>query len=268
MSDRTTYPFQRSRAPQEERLAALEWLLDDGTTALLEARGVGPGWHCLEAGAGGGSIARWLCERVGPTGSVTAVDLDPSPLHALTYDNLRVERLDVSRDELPRDAFDLVHMRLLLAWLPDAPAALARLVAALRPGGWLVAEEMDFVSVAPDPRADADARAAFDRVVAAHAAVLAAQNAFNAAYGRRLVGDLEEANLVDVAEAGRSMMWRGARPGGIVLRLTLEQLRDAMVQSGRVTADDVDRTVALLDDPGFSLLSPTVMAAWGRRRAT
>jgi len=38
-----------------------------------------------------------------------------------------------------------IHLRLLLAWLSDPDAALRRLTAALKPGGWLVAEEMDFV---------------------------------------------------------------------------------------------------------------------------
>jgi hypothetical protein len=37
---------------------------------------VGPGWRCLEVGSGGGSIAAWLCDRVGPDGSVLATDLD------------------------------------------------------------------------------------------------------------------------------------------------------------------------------------------------
>jgi len=44
-------------------------------------------------------------------------------------------------------------MRLLLAWLPHPALALRRLIAALKPGGWIVAEEMDFGSVAPDPHA-------------------------------------------------------------------------------------------------------------------
>ena len=33
--------------------------------------------HCLEVGAGGGSIAHWLCQAVGPTGRVLATDIDP-----------------------------------------------------------------------------------------------------------------------------------------------------------------------------------------------
>ena len=36
-------------------------------------------------------------------------------------------------------------------------SALRRLVTVLKPGGWLLAEGMDFLSLAPDPRHDPDA---------------------------------------------------------------------------------------------------------------
>jgi hypothetical protein len=46
------------------------------------------------------------------------------------------------------------------------------------------------------------------------------------------------------------------------------QLREAMIESGRVTATDVDRALALCDSPDLSFLSQLVMTAWGRRPAT
>ena len=69
-------------------------------------------------------------------------------------------------DDLPAGEFDLVHLRLLLAWLSEPQTALRRLAAALKPGGWLLAEEMDFGSVAADPHMDAGARSLFTRVAA------------------------------------------------------------------------------------------------------
>jgi SAM-dependent methyltransferase len=114
-----TYAFENAVAMQRRRLGALEALLDAGTIRHLEARGVAAGWRCLEVGAGGGSIAAWLCDRVGVTGSVVATDLDVTVLAALTRPNLEVRGHDVLADELPPAAFDLVHLRLLLAWLAD-----------------------------------------------------------------------------------------------------------------------------------------------------
>ena len=79
---------------------------------------------------------------------------------------------------MPEAEFDLIHLRLLLAWLTDSDAALRRLTAALKPGGCLVAEEMDFVSVAVEPSVASPARETFERVLEAHNAVLAGQHAF------------------------------------------------------------------------------------------
>jgi ubiquinone/menaquinone biosynthesis C-methylase UbiE len=156
--DETTYAFRNAREAQDERLRALEAALDPGTITELEAVGVGPGWRCLEVGAGGGSIAAWLSDRVAPEGSVLATDLDTSVLQRLSRPNLEVRPHDVLRDELPEAEFDLIHLRLVLAWLPEPQRALQRLVGALKPGGWLVAEEMDFGSIAADPRVDQTGR--------------------------------------------------------------------------------------------------------------
>jgi SAM-dependent methyltransferase len=251
------YAFKNARAIQRERLRTLEALLDEGTRRVLAPR-VQPGARCLEIGAGGGSIAAWLCERAG---AVVATDLDTTVLSELGRPNLEIRAHDVLADDLPAGAFDLVHLRLVLAWLSDAARAIERLIAALKPGGWLVAEEMDFGSVAPDPHMSDDASAAFTRVAAAHNVALADHHGFDPYYGRRVQGDLADAGLVEVAGEGRAEMWRGGEPGGAIWRLTLTQLRHEL----DVAPDDVDRVIALTDDPTFSSVSPLVMAAWGRR---
>jgi ubiquinone/menaquinone biosynthesis C-methylase UbiE len=137
------------RPRQLERLTALEAVLDAGTVRHLEALGVGAGWGCLEVGAGAGSIARWLCERVGRGGHVLATDLDTRFVEAalLHQHNGTVLQHDLLRDRLPEASFELVHARLLLAWLTEPSHGLTKLVAALKPGGLLLAEELDCISV-------------------------------------------------------------------------------------------------------------------------
>jgi hypothetical protein len=54
------YAFVNTEPMQRQRLKMLEAWLDDGTIQILDARGLEPGWRCLEAGAGGGSVAAWL----------------------------------------------------------------------------------------------------------------------------------------------------------------------------------------------------------------
>jgi hypothetical protein len=53
-------------------------------------------------------------------------------------------------------------------------------------------------------------------VVAAHNAVLAGQHTFDVHYGRRVAGDLADAELADVACEGRASMWRDGQVGDTV----------------------------------------------------
>jgi SAM-dependent methyltransferase len=257
-----SYAFANVRTLQRERLHTLETLLDPGTVRHLRALGVDRDWRCLEVGAGGGSIAAWLADHAG---SVLATDLDTTVLSALERPNLEVKAHDVLTDELPDAEFDLIHLRLVLAWLGDARPALRRLTRALKPGGRLIAEEMDFASVVPDPHMASEDADTFRRVAVAHNAILATRHEFDPYYGRRVAGDLAEAGLTEIACDAWAEMWRGGEAGGAIWRLTLVQLRDEIVADGLATAADVDRVIALSDDPSFSTVSPLVMAARGRR---
>ena len=162
-----TYLLDNASAAAEERLSRLEDVLDPGTWRALEATGVGPGWHCLEVGAGAGSIAIWLATRVGGDGRVVATDIDPRYIEPLddALPNLEVRRHDITVDPLPESSFHLVHARLVLEHLPEREIALQRMANALRPGGWLVIESIDFGSEAPDPAIASEQAALFMRWV-------------------------------------------------------------------------------------------------------
>ena len=264
-ADEQAYAFDNALAVQRERLATLEELFDPGTIGQLEARGVAPGWRCLEVGAGVGSIAEWLCDRVGPEGSVLATDLDTKWVAELSRPNLEIRVHDLLEDDLPEGEFDLIHVRLLLAWLGDPRVGIERLIATLKPGGLLLAEEIDFVSSVPDPRVDAAPRALFERAANAHNTVLAQRHSFDPFYGRRVAGDLQEAGLTDTGASGRSSMWRGGGPGGRIWRLSIEQLRDQIVALDLLSPTEFEAALALCDDPRLMVMSPVMMAAWGRR---
>ena len=97
------------------RLRSLEQWLDPATIRQLRGTGVGAGWRCLEVGGGAGSVARWLCGQVCPGGEVMVTDIDTRFLGSHSEANLRVVRHDITADNLPPAAFDLVHCRLVLA---------------------------------------------------------------------------------------------------------------------------------------------------------
>ena len=261
----STYAFGNEQEVQRERLRTLEALFDPWTIDRLQARGVGPGWRCLEVGAGGGSVAVWLSDRVAPNGSVLATDIDTTVLAALTHPNLEVRIHDILEHDLPDGTFDLVHLRLVLAWLPDARAAIERLIAALKPGGWLVVEELDFVSSVPDRTMGAAASACFERIAAAHNAILAQRNGFDPFYGRRVASDLAEAGLAESGCEGRVSVWRGGEAGGRIWALTVAQLRGPMIEAGLIDAADVEAALELFADTRMAAMSPIMMGAWGRR---
>lgn len=137
------YVYDQGFAQERTRLAGIESLWDPGTHALLDDLGIGPGWRCLEVGAGGGSLLQWMSGR-GAT--VVAVDIDTRFIESLASDTIDVRRLDIRSDELPRGEFDLVHSRLVLEHLPDRRQIIGRLAATLRPGGWMVIEDYDWTA--------------------------------------------------------------------------------------------------------------------------
>jgi hypothetical protein len=50
-----------------------------------------------------------------------------------------------------------------------------------------------------------------------------------------------------------------------VWHLTAEQVRERMVDTGLLTAPEMERLLALLLDPSFRWMEGLVMAVWGRR---
>ena len=80
-SMRGEYALDNSAVEAVERFSALHELFDAGTIRHIEERGITRGWHCLEVGGGGGSIAAWLSRRVGPTGRVVVTDINTRTSH-------------------------------------------------------------------------------------------------------------------------------------------------------------------------------------------
>ncbi len=248
-----------------ERLRSIEAMADPGTIRHLEARGVVEGWYCLEIGGGGGSIAAWLCQRVGSKGHVVATDLDTRFLEALDYPNLEVRQHNIVSDDLLEVAFDLVHARMLLSHLPERDRALQRMVSALKPGGWLVTEELDNISFTLVSPTDVASARLYMKIEDGVARVMA-QRGHVYDYGRRLYGQARALGLTGVQAEGRVSLRCAGTTLLQVARLTAEQLRDEIVASGFATKADIDAYFAILDDPEFVAVGGLLMTVWGRRQ--
>src|SRR4051812_791969 len=111
------YPLDNDDRLAYQHHRLLAELLDPVSQARL-APFVAPGAQCLEVGAGGGSIARWLVAQVGERGHVTALDLKPN--HIPTQPGISVLAHDLNGEErLPAGPFDVIHARLVLSHLPN-----------------------------------------------------------------------------------------------------------------------------------------------------
>ena len=277
----STYLFTHEWAAEGERLGGLSAFYDPGTRRQLESVGVGPGWNCLEIGAGAGSIAGWLAERVGPTGRVVATDLDTGFLERLALDNLEVRRHDIVTDDLPVGVFDLVHARLVLEHLAGRDQALARMAAALAPGGWLVVEDLDWISVAPVAGRGAGVLRRLVRVFLP----LMRLAGYDPAYGRRLPVEMTRLGLVEVRAEGVVPALRGGDERLDWARLSIVRMREVIRsldrcggRAARLAASahrrfpalwqhKLDRVERLLEDPSFFALGPAMITTIGRRPA-
>jgi SAM-dependent methyltransferase len=257
------YPYNNDWVDARQRLNLLEEVFDPGTIRHLEQLGVSEGWRCLEVGAGAGSIARWLSTRVGSAGRVLATDSDVRLLEPMRRPNLEVQRHDILTDDLPERAFDLIHARALLCHLPERERALDRIVGSLKPGGWLLIEEPDFVSEHL-VGTDSHAQALFRKVTGAKAQLDAARG-FDPEYGRRVFDALRRRGLGKVAAEGRTPITAGASPIARFWTVSLMQVRARFLAAGEVTEADLTAYADLLADPSSVFIWPVMVATWGQR---
>jgi SAM-dependent methyltransferase len=242
-----------------ERLRLLEATYDAGTTAILDRLPLPADARCLEIGAGAGSIAYWLADRV-PGGRVVAVDIDTRYVDPHHAPNLDVQRVDVVTEDFAAGSFDLIHARAVFMHLPHREEVLAKVAGWLAPGGWLVVEDVYFLPAEGSPHP------AWRRVHGAYLAALAAQGV-DVTWARRTAAHLAAAGLESVGVS--------VTPGGLgvdavqdeLLRIRLRQSGRRLVEAG--LADEVGLRAAanLIDSSPAPDVSTFVYSNWARRQA-
>jgi SAM-dependent methyltransferase len=223
---------------------------------------------CLEVGSGGGDVAFDLARMVEPSGQVVGTDIDRTKLdlarreaEARGLANIEFRFADITQDE-PEQEFNLVHARFILTHLPDPLGALRRMRQALKPGGAVVVEDIDFRGYFCEPECPA-----MWRYVALYTETCRRKGG-DANIGPRLPALLTEAGFENVQM--NVVQPAGASFGEVKLLtpITMENIADAVLAEGLASAAEIEQIVAELYDlagtPGTVVSMPRVVEAWGR----
>jgi SAM-dependent methyltransferase len=254
------YALDAAWHAERARLESLTSLYDPGSLAVCERLGLAPGWHCLDVGAGTGTLALALADRVGPTGSVVALDIDTRFLEPLAGPQLEPVAADVTQAPLPQATFDLVHARLLLEHLPARCEVLENMVAAAKPGGWVLVEDFDWsTALVVDPPSDVHRR------VASAIRSTFSRHGYDPHFGRTLPRRLRAAGLIDVGTRAESIQVDADPVLGVPQwELLADQFAPHLLSAGLVDEADLEAFHALLHDGHTVCFAPLMVSCWGR----
>jgi hypothetical protein len=137
------------------------------------------------------------------------------------------------------------------------------MVAAVRPGGWLLIEDADYISLnAADPAHPRAGR--FDQVTHELSAYFAASGILDPFIGRRLPSFVTAAGLTDTGFEAVACLRQGGSAEADLLRRSLGRLHPLALTNGVVGQQELDAVSAATADLSFSFVDALSAAAWGR----
>lgn len=234
---------------------------------LWARAGVREGASIADVGCGPGAVSAVLGEMVGPTGSVRAVDQNPEAVEAARATaaqaglaNVTAQVGEADSTGLEPGSVDLVMIRHVLAHNGGREQAVVDHAATLvRPGGCVYLADIDmsaFRARPPVPEFD-EIQPRYDE--------WHRRKGNDLAVGLRLGEFLVSAGMEDVEHHGRYHIF----PAPKGLRMPAWAARDALVEAGLATADELARWKEALDRRDASPDRPTMFVplffALGRR---
>ncbi|MFF2700327.1 class I SAM-dependent methyltransferase [Streptomyces cyaneofuscatus] len=248
--------FSPEAAGEGERIDFGALAYDDITLARLRALGAGPGWRCLDVGAGTGTVSRRLLEEAG-VASVLAVDRDVRFLAARAVPGLDVREADITGADFAPGPFQLVHARFVLMHLPEHERLITALAERVAPGGVLVLS--DAVDLTSDRTPDSPYTSVMRAMWRGLRSTIGTDVSWVPSYPHLLRG----AGLEPVAA---EIHVPPLQPGSPISRFwadTWERSRQAMVATGLVDDAAVDAAVRYLGSDACAALSAGMLTVWG-----
>jgi SAM-dependent methyltransferase len=209
-----------------------------------------------------------LAEMVGPSGSVTGIDVNGAQVEQARQlcmneglRNTRFIEASAYSTGLERGTFDLVYCRFLLLHLTDPTACLREMRELLRPGGILVVEDGDLTSAGSAPPTALNAFAdLFGR--------LGPTRGLDYTLGRNLYHLVSSEGFCDVGlEIHQPAIVEGENR--YLLKWSVEEAGSAFIDAGLTTDTQLAQTLSqmqeAIDDFGVVVLMPRMSLVWARK---
>lgn len=238
-----------------------------GRRVLLQA-GLAPGIKVADFGCGVGVVSRMLAEMVGPSGSVTGIDVNGEQLEQARdlcasegLTNTSFVEANACVTGLPDNSFDLAYCRFLLLHLPDPAACLAEMRRVLKPGGILFVEDGDLRSAKSVPPTALDAFAdLFSR--------LGPLRGVNYSVANNLFHLVKDAGFSAVdMEIHQPALVQGENR--VLLKWSVEEAGPAFINAGLVTPERLNCILRdmqdAIEDPDVVVLAPRMSLVWARK---
>jgi SAM-dependent methyltransferase len=252
------------------RLFILHHIYGPAGRRLLIQAGLKPGMRVADFGCGVGAVTSMLGEMVGPTGSVTGIDVSAAQIDqaiqicwSAGLENVSFRTADAGSTGLPDNSFDLVYCRFLLLHLTDPAACLREMRRVLKPGGIVVIEDGDLASATSVPPTALNAFAdLFSRLGPLRGVNYSiSNNLFHLVKGAGFANPQIEIHQ-PAACGGDS---------GLLLARSVAEAGPAFVAAGLISARELNRTVEEMEsaayDPDVLALAPRMSVVWGRKAA-
>ena len=257
-------------SPEVARLRIQSLALEPYAESLLDEIGVSAGWSTLDLACGPVGLLRPLSVRVGASGRVVGLDLDPAEVSAardharnLGLLNVQVVAGDAFHLQFDKDSFDLVHARFLLAPVGRAHELLPEMIRVTRPGGCVVLEEPVASAWSCYPES-----ASFERLKEVIRECFR-RGGGSLDAGRELFALLRHAGLSQVRSRGIALTLHDGHP---YMRSSIQfamSLRRRILVNGLMSEAELDRAVAdveeMIAQPETSMISFLVVQAWARK---
>lgn len=252
----------------KKRLEILARAFAESTARVLKDAGLERGMTCLDLGCGGGDVTLELARAVSPDGKVVGIDADRVKLDLASEDasqsglrNIEFRAAEIA-DWNEDSIYDLIYCRFVLTHVTDPEKIVRRILHAVRPGGAVVVEDIDFQGHFCYPACHA-----FDEYLRLYRAVVSHRQG-DADIGPKLYPMLLNAGL-------QSPKIRLVQPlyfSGdckLVPLLTLINMRDAVLAEALATPAEydplIDELAAFTEDTRTTISYPRVFQVWGRR---